>query len=143
MMYLGSDIKRPTNTWNEADPQFYVEEKNLQYSSEKQDEIEQVKSNFSKENIYYVGSHEGCGCGFRQEWFWMQDEEDVEKTSKNQRQLFDYVSECLIDEDVIEIYACWAGSENDPAKSKSEIFVGELIKPDFFFKEDELISVIK
>jgi hypothetical protein len=49
----------------------------------------------------------------------------------------------LKDESSIEIYACWAGSENEPIKSRREIIVSEIIKDDFFFNEDELIVVEK
>jgi hypothetical protein len=69
MLYLGSNKERPTSVWDEANPSFYVQKDNTQYSVEIQqsESIEQVKTHISKQFIYYVGSHEGCGCGFRQE----------------------------------------------------------------------------
>ncbi len=146
MIYLGSNKERPTSNWDEANPKFYVENSNIQYTVEEQKltVIKEVKSKFSKKNVYYAGSHEGCGCGFRREWFWMQDDkEEIKKTNENQKNLYDYISDCLKNENNIEIYACWAGSENEPAKSERKVSVQEMLNDKFFFKEDEFIIVEK
>ena len=143
MLYLGSDRERQTSDWDESNPKFYVEKGDSQFSEKGTpiEATEAVKLNFSKKFVYYVGSHEGCGCGFRQDGFWMQDEEEIQKTAENQKHLFEYISECLKDENNIEIYACWAGSENEPTQTKRNISVREIVKSDFFFKEDEFLVI--
>jgi hypothetical protein len=65
--------------------------------------------------------------------------EEIKRTAENHKHLFEFVADCLNDENSIEIYACWAGSENESSKSKNDIIVSEIIKDDFFFNEDELI----
>jgi hypothetical protein len=143
MLYLGSDKERHISFWDRANPQFYVQKTNIQYTDEKQqiNAIEQAKLNFSKQFIYYVGSHEGCGCGFRQDGFWLQVDEEIKKRAENHKNLFEYLSGCLEDENTIEIYACWAGSENESPQSKRTISVQEIVRDDFYFEEDEFIVV--
>lgn len=145
MLYLGSDKERNISFWDEENPQFFVQKLNTQYRDEQQqfDAIEQVKLNFSKRFIYYAGSHEGCGCGFRKEGFWYEDSEQLSKAAENQKRLFEYINECLVDEDSIEIFACWAGNENEPTQSKRKIAVHEIMQADFYFEEDEFIVVEK
>ena len=55
-LFLGSDIQIPTSEWSSDNPGCCVEEvKNHSLD---------VKQNFSKSYVYYLASHEGCGCGF-------------------------------------------------------------------------------
>jgi len=137
MLYLASERECSTNSWDETNPRFFVAKENT-YS------IEPVKRQFSKPNVYYVGSHEGCGCGFRQTCYEMvDDQEEINQAARNQKHLFEFVSARLEDENFIELYACWAGSESEPFQSKREIIADELLKDDFYFKEDELIIVRK
>lgn len=57
-LFLASDVEVPTSKWSEQDPRFHVE--NIT------DAVRSGTRYFSKSNVYYLASHEGCGCGF--EW---------------------------------------------------------------------------
>src|SRR5512140_3754774 len=54
-IYISSPSRLPLLPWDEERPAFYVEE------AESNDP---VRVHFSWPNVYYAGSHEGCGCGF-------------------------------------------------------------------------------
>lgn len=143
-LYLGSDKERPVSNWDEKYPRFYVENINSAFTGENRDEsIRLIKQHFSKQIIYYVGSHEGCGCGFRRENYVCLDKKTLLKTAENQRNLYEYISRCLTDEITIELYGCWAGDEAEPADLTRKLKVEELIRNDFFFDEGEFTVVEK
>jgi hypothetical protein len=109
MVYLGSGNERSTAIWDANKPQFFVAKGNPQYPDEKLQTtvIEQVRSKFSKGIIYYAGSREGCGCGFRRDGHWFEDDAELlTKTADNHRNLYDFVSGCLKNEENVEFYAC-------------------------------------
>jgi negative regulator of genetic competence, sporulation and motility len=55
-LFMGSDIQIPTSEWSSENPGFCVQEF--------EEKARDVKQNFSKSYVYYLASHEGCGCGF-------------------------------------------------------------------------------
>ncbi len=57
MVELSSSYPLPTPTWHEPHPGFFI--------AESSGRDEPVRRQFSKQGVYYAGSHEGCGCGFR------------------------------------------------------------------------------
>jgi len=57
MVYIASDHELPLIEWNEDAPAFHVREL---HEKEKA-----VRAQFTLPHIYYVGAHEGCGCGFQ------------------------------------------------------------------------------
>ena len=68
-IYIASDIELSTSKWDKNSPSFYSEsiEPNKHYG---------VDRHFSKPYVYYLGSHEGCGCGF------MYDDNNIQGTSE-------------------------------------------------------------
>ncbi len=131
MLYLGSDKHIPLILWSEKNP-------NVAFNNP----VTKPK-HFSKKNVYYVNSTECCGCGFRQKNDVLHpDFTEIEEKNKNQRQLYEHLSSFLSDENDIELFGCWAGSENDVTE-KREINVSELLKEDFYFAENELVKVRK
>ena len=136
VLYMASDRVRRTILWDEKQPQFHVKADDA--------DARKTRSQFTKQNIYYIGSSDSCGCGFRREPDWVLDQGDgEEKRSKqeNQRHLHAYLRECLQDEDEIELFGCWSGEEGQQADTKRAIFVDELITQEFFFDERERILV--
>lgn len=55
MCYVGTNAVIPERKFDEANPDFHIE---------KADKSEFSEYTFTKENVYYVGTREGCGCGF-------------------------------------------------------------------------------
>jgi phage-related protein len=60
-MYLFTDKKLEEIQYNYDNPSMYI--KNIMYASDGY--INLSKWNANKRNIYYLGSSEGCGCGWR------------------------------------------------------------------------------
>lgn len=57
VLYMASDKERREIAWDSAAPSFHVRA-NANGAT-------QARAQFSKANVYYLGAHEGCGCGFR------------------------------------------------------------------------------
>ena len=139
-LYMASDNECPMSSWDKDAPAFYVERQEgtgaLFYGG--------LDTKFSTKYWYYLGSSEGCGCGFSQaDDIKYPDFTEREGIRKNQQDLFSYISKCLENETFIELYGCWAGSETRKSYTRREIKVQEIVNEDFFFAEDELITVRK
>lgn len=138
-LYLASDNKLETEVWKEENPKVGISSKSdISFGGEEK---------FKKENIYFVSSTEGCGCGFRQKFDveypdYIEITQKLEK-DKNQQQLFELIKKLLINEDSIELYGCWAGSEDSEIEFQRVIKLNELVEETFYFQEDELIKVTK
>jgi hypothetical protein len=57
MIFIGTDSELKEIPFDKNEPDFHLEKITGDYLD--------VKSNFSVENIYYVGTSRGCGCDFR------------------------------------------------------------------------------
>lgn len=131
MLYLASDSKIPLVLWSQKNPQVGFN-------------LSTIKPQvFSKKNIYFVNSTKCCGCGFRQENDLLHpDFSEIDEINKNQIQLHEYIKYFLEDEESVELFGCWAGSE-DELQSKKTIRVDILTNPEFYFVENELLEVYK
>ncbi|MCA9408591.1 MAG: hypothetical protein H6755_05890 [Candidatus Omnitrophica bacterium] len=115
-VYLGTDQKLNTSKWDEKSPAFYVEE------VVDKDEVS-VKQHFSKSNIYYVGSHEGCGCGFAydDEDLDINDDEDVADNESRKESVVRFnnlLEQIFRNTNELEVFLCWEGDQGlQPEKS--------------------------
>jgi len=73
VLYFGSDARVPTSEWSDVDPRFRA----LDLSGTEQ---RLVRPHLSKRHIYYLASHERCGCGF--EWDADRDETEIAEWDK-------------------------------------------------------------
>lgn len=134
VLYLASEKHRPVIAWDDAEPSFHV--------SLDDDDAAKVAPHFTKPIVHYVGSDNGCGCGFRQEHDCMSDDpEQIASKSDNQCRLRDYVAACLADEGSIELYSCWSGDESLPREHARAISIDDLLSGDFAFLERQLTVV--
>lgn len=136
LLYLASSKVRPAIAWDEKQPGFLVKIDDP--------EVEKVRSHFSRPHIHYLGSSDGCGCAFRRDPDWVfAGEEEARKQliQESQLRLYRYLSECLQDEEAVELYGCWAGDEGLPIENDRVIGVEELIDPGFYFRERERLVV--
>jgi hypothetical protein len=136
VLYMASDRDRPDVPWDEARPAF-----NVKLSDP---DAERARGQFTKKRMLYLGSDEGCGCGFQRENDWMSDvPKERESKRENQRRLADYLATCLEDEESIELFGCWSGDEQEAPVREREIDVADLLDERFFFIEKERIVVKK
>ena len=136
VLYLGSEKRRPLIAWDESAPRFHVKDDDA--------DAKKASAHFRKAHVYYVGSDNGCGCGFRQEHDSMIDDaEQLVAKTDNQTLLHAYIKRCLADEDSVELYSCWSGDEALPMESDRTIGVDELIDDDFWFAERQRTIVVQ
>lgn len=136
-LYLASNNELVTKEWNEENPEVVINTKNDISFGEKE--------KFTKKNIYFVSSLEGCGCGFRQKFdvefpYYLEVEQKIKK-EKNQRQLFEVIKKILVNEYYIELFGCWDGDQESEIEFQREIKLDELSSETFYFQEKELIKV--
>jgi hypothetical protein len=106
MIYIASDRPLPLIDWRGEFPAFHVRELRPQE--------EAVRTHFRKPFVYYVGSHEGCGCGFAYGQ-WPCDGEDYSLEDAAARRSVRRFSEYLASATrlgAVELYACWDGEQD-------------------------------
>jgi hypothetical protein len=131
VLYMASDKERPLVSWDEARRGFHVRP---------WDGV--ALPHLTKPHIRYLGSDQGCGCGFQHVPLSMIEEEEQRTIVKNNQEgLARYLRDCLADEESIELFTCWYGDESQPLEHRRKIRVGELLEDDFGFEEKELIVV--
>ncbi|MBN1426843.1 MAG: hypothetical protein JXB07_00575 [Anaerolineae bacterium] len=106
MVYIASESPLPLIAWNDQCPAFYVTE-----LPRPQDE--QVRVQFSKPYVYYVGSHQGCGCGFLYgQYPGFEDDANEERDKRESvARLSQYLAEAVAANGPIELFACWDGDQ--------------------------------
>ncbi|MBL8719433.1 MAG: hypothetical protein JNL79_25825 [Myxococcales bacterium] len=99
-----------------------------------------VRARFTLPHVAYVGSHEGCGCGFNSgdlEWqgfelvaeiaplieaLGAEERAEFEAEQRGRERLRDLVATAFADGPV-EVFGCWAGDEGDPSVNDMEVDV--------------------
>jgi hypothetical protein len=131
-VFLGSDIELPHVEWEEASPAF-----NTQKLS---DGEERVRIQFSLPHVIYLGSHDGCSCGF----FGEGDDEPEDQNQRNEdaKKLSNYLSQALKAEAKLEMFLCWQGGEVDPQVSRKQLMPEDFLLPGFPLKENEFATIV-
>jgi hypothetical protein len=128
VLYIASNTQLRPISWDEACPRFYV--------APDDPDARNASLHLTKPNMAYVGSDNGCGCGFRQEHDnIIEDPDQIASKSDNQKRLHDYLAECLVDGHAIELYSCWSGDETLPMEHDRKIQLSQLLADDFAFLE--------
>ena len=132
MVYIAADRDLPIIGWDEDRPRFHVVP--LPAS------LEAVRRQFSQKHVYFVGTHEGCGCafGYGDGPMWASDEATQHDLLDRLRTYLEYVTT----EGEVVLYTCWSGDEAEPARHLSRVgphyFGGE----GFALNERELLIVM-
>lgn len=122
-------IKTATAQWSERAPGFYLEQ------ARKRDK---VVRQFALPHVYYVGSHEGCGCGFIKEG---EEGPEFEIHQANYLALTGLIREAMARGASIELFACWEGDQAGRPESVESLPPSRLEDPGFQFKEKQFIRV--
>ncbi len=133
VVYIASDYALPTSAWDEARRRFYV--------TALSEGDEPVRRQFSKPCVYYVGSHEGCGCGFQYgEHEWLEEDPVALAAAQDSRRcLVEFLSVALQHQPTVELFACWSGDEAAPPEHHGTARPLDLIRGRTFFRERELL----
>ncbi len=132
MLYVASDKPLPLVTWDKDNPNFNVKE--LDENSKA------VGRQFSKPYVYYLGSHQSCGCGFSYGQYDYGEEED-KAARESVRKLSEYLAQAVKVAGPLELYSCWDGDQEDKPEfyesMTSEKIGGEV----FWFQERQFIKI--
>ncbi len=108
-----------------------------------------VRARFALSHVRYVGSHEGCGCGYNsgglafdgfervdeaREYLTAMRDEEREKFEREQRsrERLRAIIEEALRHGAVEVFGCWAGDEVDAAIAVEEVTPSrftELLEP--------------
>lgn len=137
LIYIASDFFLSTIDWDENDPKFYVQ----------REQEADIKKKFTKQNIYYIGSSQGCGCGFGYEdEFGLtypaqagQKEGIVE--SDDLHRLRDYITKAA-ETGELELFSYWDGEEWEE-KSRISVTPDYFGQDAFWVKKGEFMTINK
>lgn len=135
MIYLASDVPLRTVEWLEGDPRFHT--------SPLASDEGRVRRQFTKSNLTYAGSYEGCGCGFQLGKYppeFLEPDEAVQRR-RSLHEFAAYLREELPRVGAIELYACWDGDQELPPVHRRTLTPSSLEADTFFFLEKELSMV--
>lgn len=130
-LYIASDLKIPITAYNDRIPRFYV--------SELGNNDFLVKKQFCLSHVSYVGSNEGCGCGFFKDGL---DGEELELALENYYSLAHCVSALKLKGGKVALFACWEGDQGTIPKTKEKLSVYELTSKEFEFKERAYYDIV-
>ena len=134
MVYIASTHPLPLIPWNEHAPAFHVAELLEIYQS--------VCSQFTHPLVYYVGSHEGCGCGFDYaEWSVGDDEQADEQAARATVHRLAVSLAQVVATGSVEIFACWAGDHEQAATERLVVTPAYFSGDEFAFNELQLLIV--
>lgn len=129
MVYLASDHPAPLVPWDPNSPAF-----NVSALSARE---EKVRTHFTKPHVYYIGSHEHCGCPFNS-----SGENDIEPyppldsdTLQSRASFVTLVANLLQHTPDIQLYACWDGDQSAQPEKRRQFpissFRGKLSEREF------------
>ncbi len=144
VLYIGTDESLPSIPWDEKDRHLNTEDLGEHDGT--------VARHFSKSHTKYLGSDQGCGCGFRHVTFqngeWPEEwnighNPDYDGSDEKQihQELYDFISQLLNSNPTIELYGCWDGDFAEPIEHREEITLGHLLDRKFFFRERGFYTV--
>ena len=131
-VYLGSSQECPEIPYTEREDHIFVR-KYPQHSGY------QGKVGLDSPYLYHVGVM-SCGCGLPYDTPVGQMDEG---TQGNQRQLAEYVRECLQKAEPVELLSAWSGEEHQPVENQRWILLQDLLAPEFYFEVGQRTVVYK
>jgi hypothetical protein len=139
-MYLFTDNHIEEKEWNNGNRQMFI--KNFKLKKEMGKDSGVLKWGDHNMNIYYIGSSQGCGCGWKLPYNYSigindEDEKDeIEETAKDRNDLY----KLLKSDNYINSYIiiCWEGDQEESIKGIKKIKINNIKNMDYDF--DELIK---
>lgn len=137
VLYLGTDQPVGTIPWNDRNPKLNTQDLTELDAG--------VVRHFEAPHVKYLGSDQGCGCGFRHvsyqngEWpgeSMIGKEHDTGgEQQPNHEQLHAFLKELLEQSDRVELYGCWDGEIMEASAGVAELPLDRILDRDFYFRE--------
>ncbi|MGE0917036.1 hypothetical protein, partial [Trichlorobacter lovleyi] len=91
-------------------------------------------------NVIYLGSHDGCSCGF----FGEDNDEPEDKNQRNEdtKRLSKYLHESLEIGANLEMFLCWQGGEIEPQVTRKQLTPKDFLTTEFPLKENEFATIV-
>lgn len=134
MVFLASARSPPSVPWNGQIPSFHTAELSV--------EDEPVRVHFPGLQVTYLGSHEGCGCGFNGLDPDLDHEpEELVASTESVARLRDYLGEVLKTHLRVWIYSAWSDELGEPTLSSRIVGLAEFSPGEFYFRNRELLEL--
>lgn len=133
VVYIASDKELPLIAWDAAHPAFNVRPLDERGAP--------VRKHFTKPNVYYVGAHSGCGCGFEYGRWENEDPDESREGRKSVESLAGYLRDAASNAGDVELYACWDGDEAMAANRQIAMTPKDFARDAFWFEERTLATV--
>jgi hypothetical protein len=128
-VYLATQAAIPVIEWKKEAPAFYLE---------RVAKGQAVRKQFSLPLVYYVGTHEGCSCGFLKDG---EVGDDLERCQENYRSFGLSIRSALAQGSMVQVFSCWEGDQGVRPKSIEWVTAHHIEAPDFEFEELHLLHV--
>ena len=125
-MYLFTNDELDQSDWDESDPKVFVQT------------VSATPDNATKKwphdqtQAYYMGSYQGCGCGWSPVSQW-DDEPDKEAKKRDRKDLVELLKEVNLRTSWLIV--CWEGEQGEAIKDSKSISLGDVLNPEFEFEE--------
>jgi hypothetical protein len=140
-MYLFTDNHIEEREWNNDNRQIFIRNIKQKKMGNDSGVLNWGDHNI---NIYYIGSSQGCGCGWKLPCNYSigisddDEKEEIEETAKDRNDLYkllksdNYINSCII--------ICWEGDQGETIKGTEKIKVDDIKNMNYDF--DELTKYI-
>jgi hypothetical protein len=134
LVYIASDSPLPTIPWDAGSLQHL-------YVAELTDADNPVPQHFTKPYVYYIGAHDGCGCGFSYgQNPQLSTAEDEADNRESVRMLREYL-ENVVTQGPVELYAAWADEEGFLEETRANVTPSHFAGESFAIKQREFLLV--
>ena len=123
-VFFASNKPLPLVEWDKENPAFNVQELNAHERK--------IQAQFKSTNIVYVGSSQGCGCGFFKDGV---VDEELRIVQKDYDSLVSYLKKLQVRGTKLEMYSCWEGDFKEAPESMHKVTLNDIAALKFEFQE--------
>ena len=131
-LYIFTNDTIPKSQWDKERPGIFVR------AVDDGDAREPREWPHTQKHIYYIGSYQGCGCG----WFVVSEEDepaDAQAKARDRLELGRIVRS--VEKETTWLVACWEGDQGQAMKPLSEITIEQIEDPLFEFSQLQQYAV--
>jgi len=125
-MYLFTNEELPESKWSEEHPGVWIQ------AAKEGDDRGALKWPHEQKRVYYIGSYQGCGCGWSPANEWDEPED-----MHNKQEDRDAFAELMmsINRTASWLVVCWEGDQGEPLLESKVISIQDIRNVHFEFEE--------
>jgi len=132
-LYLATDVPILPTDRDDPTSVFFVRE--LEWRERR------VRVQFSKPELRHLGAHTGCSCGFMYDAEDPATLEEAQLARRSVEELRRFLTRQVEGAREVELYHCWEGDEDEPAKHHVDITTEQFAGSSFRLQERALYRV--